>query len=107
MNIPLRKIDLIDVINQSYIANEWVERQRRCVNDVYKTERVITQECQSCFYSQRIGGQAITRSYCGICEKEMTFGNTNVDAVCLECAKEHRLCKHCAGDINMKRRNKL
>lgn len=107
MNIPFRKIDLTHVINKSWVAQQWVEEQRNCVDDVYKTDRVAKQECQSCFYSQRIGGQAMTRSYCGICEKEMHCGHTNVDAVCIDCAKKHRLCKHCAGDINMKRRNKL
>lgn len=74
--------------------------------DARKLERMSKHECKACFYFSRIGGQAITERGCMCCGMEQTYGSTSTDVLCLECAKKHKLCKHCGGDVNMKNRNK-
>ena len=60
------------------------------------------QLCKVCYYTRgsRIGGAAITFRDCGVCGKEQSYGSTTTDALCLECAREQMLCKHCGADIN-------
>lgn len=76
--------------------------------DPNKAERIAKSQCKSCFYVLgRIGGAAMTQQPCACCGENQTYGSTNTDNLCLECAKKHQLCKHCGGDINLraKRRN--
>lgn len=72
--------------------------------DSRKTERVEACQCKACFYAHpdRIGGQALTESACGLCGKPLHFSSTCVDALCPECAKAHSLCTHCGGDLEMR-----
>jgi hypothetical protein len=70
--------------------------------DAKKEQRLRAQRCKTCFYiDDGIGGQAITRSKCDICEKEVINASTDVDYICEECAKEYNLCRHCGGSIDM------
>lgn len=82
---------------------ELVRVATSAIGDLHKSKRKKAQECKSCFYlSGRLGGSAITHRDCGICGKEMSFSNTCVDAFCVDCARKHKLCAHCGGDINMR-----
>ena len=53
--------------------------------------------CKYCyyFYTDRIGGCAITVVGCGNCGEEIVFGNTCTDVLCDKCAAELKACKHC------------
>ena len=90
---------------------KWIELSNAIVQDTYKTERLNRHECKTCFYSTkflgRIGGAAITFRPCMSCGKSEYYPSTITDVLCLECAKKHKLCKHCGGDIkmNLKRKN--
>ncbi len=103
----LRKLDMTDVLTASFNGREWLNRTIDAANDTSKQKRIDAQECQRCFYVGKMGGCAMTSSPCGLCEKDMMFGSTCVDRLCIECAVEHRLCKHCGGDIDMKQRRKI
>lgn len=51
-------------------------------------------------------GAAITLEPCMRCGEMQTYGSTNTDALCLPCAKETGLCKHCGGDLALRERRK-
>lgn len=78
-------------------------------SDADRSERRQAALCQCCYYfnSSRIGAAACTTSLCGSCERELHFGNTCIDVLCVDCAKDRGCCKHCGGDLNMKFRRKL
>ena len=100
--------DLTKVLNATASRRSYLKRCEDTLNDVNKKERIEKQECIYCFYlDSRVGGSCMTTSYCGICNKTLHSGNTNTDALCIDCAKKHKLCKHCGGDINLKSRRKL
>ena len=105
----MKKFDLVLVLNATANKREYLKNLTNMVNDVQKEKRLKSQECQVCFYSfgKGIGGAAMTRSNCISCEKEMMYGNTYTDLLCLDCAVSHKLCKHCVADINLKNRKKL
>lgn len=76
-------------------------------DDPKKDERLKAQECKVCFYTTKVAGNRVTSTTCTLCETQLTHATTSCDALCIVCAKENNLCKHCAGDIDMKqRRNK-
>lgn len=77
--------------------------------DPEKQKREEVPECRSCFYlkRQRVGGAAMTWKPCGVCGVEMSFGSTNTDDVCRDCAKKHELCKHCGADLHLRVRRKF
>tara|TARA_Y100000310_G_scaffold342020_1_gene443365 strand:- start:910 stop:1257 length:348 start_codon:yes stop_codon:yes gene_type:complete len=85
-----------------------LSRAKKSSEDANKHERLEKSECKVCYYlyPSRIGGNVTTVCHCGICGKEMRFGNTCVDEICLDCAKEHRLCCHCGGTIDLRDRRK-
>lgn len=107
MNRPKRRVDLCSVLDASARAAEWFQKMEKMVQDADRETRLMFQECPVCFASQKAGGAELTMIPCAICEKELNFGNGCVDVMCLECAREKRLCKHCGGDIEMKQRRKL
>ena len=79
---------------------------RKVDEDPDRKERLAAMECVLCWKSSRIGGAAITPAHCAFCGLEMVHGSTNVDAMCLSCAKHAGLCKHCGADIDLKNRRK-
>lgn len=107
MQIKLRKLTLDDVNDKTYFKKRHLEYIKRYLEDPEKKERIKEQECVCCYYSSKIGGAAMTQTQCGLCEKEMYFGSTCVDALCQECAKNNKLCKHCGADMEYKTRKKL
>lgn len=96
-----------DVLFATGARKDHFDRMTRMVNDVTCDQRRDAQECPVCFYSQKIGGASMTESKCSMCGKELIFGNTNTDELCIGCATVHGLCKHCGGDIELKQRRKL
>ena len=101
------RITINDVMFKTQNAKEYVERCNQIVFDTKKQERHLKQECQLCFYNSKIGGAAMSHVNCRLCDKEMSFGSTCTDELCIDCAKKHKLCKHCAGDIDLKTRRKI
>lgn len=70
------------------------------------TARREAQECVMCFGESRIGGAALTARQCAHCDATLYSGNTNVDVLCVDCARRAQLCKHCGADIDLKNRRK-
>ena len=103
----MKKFDLEDVRYRTHMQKDRLESYEKFFTDLEKIKRIAEQECVLCYYNSKIGGAAMTNSDCGLCEKAMMFGSTNVDKLCADCAKNHDLCKHCGADINLKKRNKL
>lgn len=89
-------------------AREAVERVRAYEADSNRVLREARHICATCwyFFHSRFGGNSMTYCHCGICGKEMVFGNTAVDKVCPECAAEHELCTQCGGDIKTRVRRR-
>lgn len=86
---------------------EVINNADKLQNDPDKDWRQAKGECPVCFYVWgRVGGASITTTQCGRCEKELTFGNTCVDVLCLDCANKLGLCVHCGGDQELKHRRK-
>lgn len=78
------------------------ERILKLEHDPEKHNRVQSCLCRMCYYGSRIGGHAITVEPCMCCGEEQTYGSTNTDALCLNCAKTTGLCKHCGADIELR-----
>ena len=75
--------------------------------DKEKERRLEQSECFLCFYEKsRIGGSACTQVQCAFCNKVLSSGTTNIDKMCVDCAKKAGLCKHCGADVNLKNRRK-
>lgn len=86
---------------------DFIKKAERAELDTDRVARVDAQECRWCFYfTGRIGCAAITERPCGCCGTAQSYGNTCTDALCVACAKAHQLCKHCAGDIDMRDRRR-
>ncbi|KWU26280.1 hypothetical protein AS149_25145 [Burkholderia cenocepacia] len=79
-----------------------IRRARELAEDVQREERLSRQLCRACHYFTRFAGAAMTRQPCACCNVPQTFGSTNVDVLCMDCAQAHALCKHCGGDIEMR-----
>ena len=105
--IGRRTVDLNSVLNQTYLNQSRLEHCRRIIDDPEKDARREAQQCVCCHYGGRIGGSMMTRQQCGMCDEVMRFGSTCADVLCLECARRHRLCRHCGADAEGKSRRKL
>lgn len=68
--------------------------------DPQRERRIAQQRCLPCFYIPRLAGAAMTSRECGLCGKDQMFSSTSTDVICVECAKAHSLCAHCAADID-------
>ena len=99
--------DLSTCLFRTAMMRDILNGYKRIVEDPDYHDRIINQECQVCYYGSRVGGSSMTITECGICNKEMTFGNTDVDVLCIDCAMNKRVCKHCGADMEYKNRRKL
>lgn len=72
--------------------------------DTRAEERAKALECKRCFYLRRsrLAGQAFTDWFCGLCGSREVWGCTHTPKVCKTCAKEHKLCTECGGDLDMR-----
>ena len=112
MELAKTKIDLDSVNNSTYRANyrkkSILEQAEQLTNDPEKEKRMEKHQCPICFYvSGRPGGSACSSRTCAFCEKELSSGNTCVDVLCIDCAKNYNLCVYCGGDVHLKSRRKL
>ena len=88
---------------------EKIDSAKKADEDSDRKKRLDQKLCKYCYYLQGevIAGAAMTTSLCQICEKETLFGSTYIDKICTDCAKSHKLCKHCLSDIDYKKRRKI
>jgi len=86
-----------------------IERYKKAELDSDRKERLKQHLCKYCYYLQGsvLAGQAFTSATCVSCGVEMTFSSTHTDKICTDCAKNHKLCRHCLSDIDFKKRRKL
>lgn len=85
----------------SNYVREVLQRAELIRADAKRAARVEANFCLACYYVERIGGAAMTSAPCMTCGKDQMYGSTNTDVLCLDCAREHALCKHCGGDFQM------
>lgn len=111
MEYKAYKITTDDVNRRNCTLKAWEKDIIRAYESIsIDTNRELRLEkclCKRCFVSTFLGGAAMTTTYCGICGKELLNGSTNVDTLCIECAKEHKLCIHCSADLDGKNRKIL
>ncbi|MCL4525220.1 MAG: hypothetical protein M1492_01750 [Gammaproteobacteria bacterium] len=83
-----------------------IKLARNLETDPEREQRAQKCLCRMCYYGSRLGGAAIKSESCMCCGVVQTYGSTNTDALCLPCAQEMGLCKHCGGDreLRVKRR---
>lgn len=111
--MKILEFDLDEVNKTTYYQsrrfNDLRSRIEKAVADLDKKERLKDQECQVCFYldNNALAGQAFTHYTCRACGIELINPNTNVNALCLDCAKKHKLCIHCGADLDLGNRRKL
>jgi hypothetical protein len=91
--------------NESYLRKAWAQENiRKVVNYLNDTDRKERKQQQLCKYCKYMGSgwglNAITEANCGRCGQVRTFGSSNVDVLCEECAKETKSCKHCGGKMD-------
>lgn len=86
---------------------EVLERANQFSTDPKKTKRFESRLCKACYYSEWMAGQALTSRDCMRCHEKQTYGSTHTDALCLPCAKESGLCKHCGADFDLKSKRKF
>ena len=112
MKAHKRKVDSVSIEratnNAKRYAQDYTSMVERFHGDADKTLRLAESKCKSCFYffQSRIGGASMTTINCGICDKEMLFGSTAVDPICVECGELNGLCVQCGGNIEMKLKRK-
>ena len=90
-------------------VDETLTAARKLSKDEDRKERLTKSLCLSCFYlfKSRMGGATITQRECACCDKEMQFGSTATDLLCLDCASDNGLCAQCGADVELKERRKL
>lgn len=98
------------MVSRTHIAKQRVEdtlrRAREIESDMRRMARRESQNCKACFYFPAMGGAAITTQPCMSCGRPEQYGSTNTDALCLACAQESGLCKHCGGNLEMHERRR-
>lgn len=98
----MNRRNLVSATRQSASRVRYILSLAKSIDeDARREERLGDQQCKACFYQDKIGGAAMTSQPCMCCGTDQLFTSTNTDALCLRCAREHALCKHCGGDIEM------
>lgn len=101
-----RPLEAGDVLNSNVRRKNHIESTAKRLVGYYadndKKQRKSQGLCRYCYYfaNDRIGGSAITRVNCRGCDKELSFGNTCTDDLCLKCSAVLKLCKHCIGRMD-------
>lgn len=106
-----RKIDNACISNATYVsksqADSIIVRARLILDDPDRSKRLDACECPVCWKIGRVGGAKCTTVVCGMCDAELKFSSTCVDAVCVPCAKKIGICKRCCADLDLKQRKYL
>lgn len=87
-------------------CNDALELARKLIEDPERKERLAAQRCKACFYFRSMSGSACTTQPCACCATPETFGSTNTSVLCIPCAKEHSLCRHCGSDLELRERRR-
>lgn len=111
MEVAPRRYDRVryerETGNAKYLMEQLLERAENVRSDPKRIERHESSVCQMCFYcGGRVGGACVTFKQCDLCGVRMMHGSTATDAVCLECAKKHGVCRRCGADVDLKMRRK-
>jgi len=106
------KVDRYNVEHRNFMHKDRINWMRSYVQkidaDTEKKVRLDDALCPVCHYEKsRIGGAACTSAQCAFCQTVLHCGNTNIDVMCKDCAKQAGLCRHCGADLNLKNRRKL
>ncbi len=88
------------------VIKDAVDRANNLTTDPDKKKRIEAQQCAPCFYSSRIGGQAMTNRDCMSCGQTQTYSSTATDVLCKQCAIDAELCKQCGADLKLRVRRK-
>jgi len=106
VNWKQKEINLADVRALTYRRRQSrdliVARAKALVDDPDRQKRLQAQLCLMCYHDTRLAGQAFTDTNCRACNKDMQFSSTDVDALCPECARALKLCRHCGADLNLR-----
>jgi len=108
--LPKRDWDLVRVLSQTSVNQDYVIRCESFVSDSKREERLEKQCCRSCFYMRsRVGGTVMTSRICGgiDCSEVVRSSNTCVDELCRECGIKYDLCVRCGGDMEDRVRRSL
>lgn len=104
------RVDAVSVERANGYGREYVkwitDRARQITEDQSREQRLAIMECVVCCGERRQGGTKGTKRPCGCCQVELRSNSTNIDVLCLDCAKRMGLCKHCGADIDLKHRRK-
>jgi hypothetical protein len=111
MQAPKKVLDRVALVRA---ASDGFHRMQSTINLARKYEtdpdwdqRRCAALCQVHFYAGLgMGGAAMTKFTCSICDKEQWSGSTNVDVLCSECAHMHTLCRHCGADLDLRDRRR-
>ena len=98
--------DSTTIENSTFRNKKHVEKLRNKIDsydkDPYKAVRQGEMLCKHCFYiiNDRVAGQAFCTKKCSNCGREMSFGTTDADELCMQCAKELNCCKYCGAKMD-------
>lgn len=97
--------DAVLLVSRTARSRQRVERLLQQAKDIeadaHKEQRIQAQRCKACYYFPVLAGQAITYQSCACCGGDQVYSSTATDVLCLACAQQHGLCKHCGGDLEM------
>lgn len=92
---------------KSDFVKNTLELAKNLQEDFDKKERLSQSECLVCFYKKGgLATNACVNTNCRSCNKEIWFGNSDTDELCINCAKKYKLCKACGSDLEYKERRK-
>jgi hypothetical protein len=87
-------------MNKSKVKSA-IKLAAQLVQDPQKTLRAKKNYCLVCWYMPRIVMHAFTAVDCESCKAKVTFVNSFTDKFCMPCAREHQLCAHCGGEVEL------
>lgn len=77
-----------------------IDLAKKFQEDPEKENRFKENQCKFCYYvTDRVGGDALTEVECAGCNAIIFSSNTDVDVLCLPCAINLNLCKHCGAEL--------
>lgn len=99
---------MIDLVNSKTEAlKRYLARAEKVHLDKDRTKRLAAQKCQLCYYEPRQQTNSGVRDNCKICNKLMTWGSSDIPALCKDCAKVNNLCIHCSASLELKVKKKV
>jgi hypothetical protein len=108
---PFDRVEHIrSTVNSKMYFTKLIEKAARADRDAQKGERIAAQNCKACWYVLRggmVAGAAMTTQPCACCLLPQTYGSTNTDALCMPCAHQNSMCKHCGGDLDMRTQRRI